>query len=115
MAEKSKIWKMTLNSSAAFAVSSDSTFMLGAPNRFIKVNANGTTIYGPVSMVTGTESIKTGGMFSSPPNLVKMIPSTIVSPIPDQIPSPPLNVAFDLAGDVAFFSSLLLQGSGSNA
>lgn len=107
MAEKAKIWKASLNAPAQFAITQNSAFMVGAENRFIKVNENGTTIYGPVSIVAGTESIKTGGMFTSLPNLVKMIPSTFVSPLPDQIPMPPINVAFDLAEDVAFFSMLL--------
>lgn len=107
MAEKAKIWRASLESPAQFAISSESAFILGSENRFIKVNANGTTIYGPVSVVAGTESIKTGGMFVSLPNLVKMIPSTTYTPIPDQIPMPPLNVAFDLAADVSFFAMLL--------
>lgn len=107
MAEKAKIWKATLGADAQFAVTEKSAFMVGAPNRFIKVNENGTTIYGPVSIVAGTESIKTGGMFVSLPNLIKMIPSTMVTPIPDQIPFPPLNIASDLAEDVSFFATLL--------
>lgn len=107
MTERAKIWKTSLNSPAQFAVASESAFMVGAENRFVKVNANGTTIYGPLSVVAGTESIKTGGMFTSLPNLVKMIPSTTYTPIPDQIPMPPLNVAFDLAADVSFFALLL--------
>lgn len=107
MVDKAKIWKMSLDSSAQFAVSDKAAYMVGAPNRFIKVNDNGTTIYGPVSIVAGTESIKTGGMFVSLPNLIKMIPSTMVTPIPDQIPFPPINIAFDLAEDVAYFATLL--------
>jgi hypothetical protein len=107
MAEKAKIWKASLSAPAQFAITQNSAFIVGAENRFIKVNESGTTIYGPVSIVAGTESIKTGGMFTSLPNLIKMIPSTFVSPLPDQIPMPPINVAFDLAEDVAFFSMLL--------
>lgn len=105
--DKAKIWKATLTSPAQFAITHSAAFVVGAENRFIKVNDNGTTIYGPTSIVAGTESIKTGGMFSSLPNLIKMIPSTTYTPIPDQIPSPPLNVGFDLAEDVSFFAMLL--------
>lgn len=99
-----KIWKANLNSPAQFAITDQSAFMVGAENRFIKVNQNGTTIYGPTAIVAGSESIKTGAMFCSLPNLVQMIPSTTFSPIPGQIPSPPINVAFDLAADCAFFA-----------
>lgn len=110
MSDKAKIWKASLGSPAQFAIASESAFVVGAENRFIKVNGSGTTVYGPMSVVAGTESIKTGGMFVSLPNLVKMIPSTTYTPIPDQIPMPPLNVAFDLAADVAFFMLLLPVG-----
>lgn len=102
-----KIWKATLDATAKMAITENAAYVIGSENKFIKVNSNGTTIYGPLSIVAGTESIKTGGLFTSLPNLVKMIPSTTFSPIPDQIPSPPFNIAFDLAEDVTFFTSLL--------
>lgn len=105
--EKAKIWKASLGSPAQFAITDRSAFMVGAENRFIKVNEAGTTIYGPVSMATGSESIKTGGMFVSLPDLGMMIPSTFVSPLPGKIPFPPINVAMELALDVAFFAMLL--------
>jgi len=107
MTEKAKIWKASLKATAQFAITENAAYMVGSENRFIKVDDKGTTIYGPVSIVAGTESIKTGGMFTSLPNLVKMIPSTTFTPIPDQIPMPPINIFFDLAEDVAYFSMLL--------
>ena len=103
-----KLWKLNQDSPAGMKVANDSAMMIGAENRFIKVSDKGTVIYGPLSIVAGTESIKTGGMFISLPNLVKMIPSTFVSPIPDQIPFPPIHVAVDLALDVGFFAMLLI-------
>lgn len=103
-----KIWKLQQNSTANFNVRADSVQMVGDENHFIKVSDKGTVIYGPVSIVAGTESIRTGGMFVQLPNMAKMIPSTMVTPIPDQIPVPPIHVAFDLAQDVAFFAMLLM-------
>lgn len=102
-----KIWKVHSESEAMMTITGDSSSMIGSPNRYVKVNRNGTTVYGPMSVVAGSESIKTGGMFSSLPDLLQMIPSTTFSPIPSKIPMPPLGVAFDLAADVAFFSMLL--------
>jgi hypothetical protein len=103
----SKIWKVQQDSESMAKITGESVSIIGAPNRFIKVNKNGTTVYGPMSVVAGSESIKTGGMFSSLPDLLQMIPSTTFSPIPSKIPMPPLGVAFDLAADVAFFAILL--------
>ncbi len=105
--QRAKIWKMNIDSVPAMAVTGNAAFMIGAENRFVKVNESGTTVYGPMSVVAGTETIKTGGMFVSLPNLVKMVPSTFVSPLPDQLPFPPINVGFDLAEDAAFFAILL--------
>ena len=107
MADRAKIFKMSLNSSAQVTVTNNSAFLVGSEKHFVKVNDKGTTIYGPLSIVAGTDSIKTGGMFTQLPNLIKMIPSTMVTPIPDQIPSPPLNVAYNLAEDVSYFALLL--------
>jgi len=107
MVDKAKIWKHGIDSPAQIAITDENAYLVGSENKFIKAGQNGTVIYGPLSIVAGTESIKTGGMFTQLPNIVKMIPSTTVTPIPDQIPSPPLNVAIDLAADVGFFMSLL--------
>lgn len=104
---KAKIWKASLKSPAQFAITDQAAYVVGSDTKFIKVDDKGTTIYGPVSIVAGTDSIKTGGLFTSLPNLIKMIPSTTYTPIPDQIPMPPINIFFDLAEEVSFFAMLL--------
>lgn len=107
MANEVKVWKISRTSPAQFIVSDKEAFMMGDENHFIKVNQRGTTVKGPVAFVCGTESIRTGGIFAQLPNMVKMIPSTFVSPIPDQIPVPPIHIAVDMANDTAFFMALL--------
>lgn len=103
-----KVWKLQTDSVPNFNVKAESVQMVGDETHFVKVSEKGTVIYGPLSIVAGTESIRTGGMFTSLPNMAKMIPSTTVTPIPDQIPVPPIHVAFNLAEDVAFFAMLLM-------
>ncbi len=102
-----KIWKVARNSTAQMAVYHDKAIVMGDKDHFIQVNHRGTTIKGPLSIVAGTESIRTGGIFAQLPNMVKMIPSTAYTPIPDQIPVPPIHIAADMASDVAFFMALL--------
>lgn len=102
-----KIWKASRQAQAEMVVSEDSALVSGDANHYIKVNQRGTTIYGAVSIVAGTESIKTGGVFGQLPNTAKMIPSTMVSPVPDQIPMPPIGIANDIAKDVAYFLAIL--------
>lgn len=104
---KSKIWKLKANSPAQTVVTDDAVFLVGSETKFLKVNDKGTTIYGPISLATGSESIKTSGMFVSLPDLTQMIPSTTFSPIPAKIPVPPLNLFFDIAEDISYFSALL--------
>jgi hypothetical protein len=109
MAITSKIWKLKKDSTAYMAIKDDSVFMVGAPNRFITVDKQGTVVYGPMSVVAGEESIKTGGMFSRLPDLVQMIPETEVTPGTHiKIPIPPVHVGFQLAADVGFFAALLV-------
>lgn len=109
MAITSKVWKLKKDSTAFMAVKDDSAFIVGAHNRFITVDKSGTVIYGPVSTVAGSESIKTGGMFSEMPDLVQMIPETEVTPGTHiKLPIPPVHVGFQLATDVGFFAALLV-------
>jgi hypothetical protein len=109
MAITAKIWKLKKDSTANMSVKDDAAFMVGAPNRFIAVDPSGTVVYGPMSIVAGEESIKTGGMFSRLPDMVQMIPETTVTPGTHiKIPIPPVHVGFKLAEDVGYFTGLLV-------
>ena len=103
-----KIWKLTSKSTAMFAVSSERVTMVGSKKNFITTSEGGNVLYGPTSIVAGSESIKTGGMFSELPDPVQNIPSTTSTPMPAKIPIPPIHVAFDLVGDVSYFMMLLV-------
>lgn len=109
MAITSKIWKLKKDSSAYMAIKDESVFLVGAPNRFIRVDDQGTVIYGPLSVAAGSESIKTCGVFTNMPDLIQMIPETEVTPGTHiKIPMPPIHVGFQLAADVGFFAALLV-------
>ena len=109
MAITAKIWKLKKDSTAYFMTKDDGAWVVGAPNRFMNIDKNGTVIYGPLSIVAGEESIKAGGMFSRLPDLVQMIPESMVTPGTHiKIPVPPVHVGFQLAQDVGFFASLLV-------
>jgi len=109
MAINSKIWKLRKDSKAFITVKDSEAFMTGSDTKFVKVNKAGTTIYGPLSIVAGEESIKTAGMFSRLPDLVQMIPETMTTPGPHiKVPVPPIHVGINLALDVGFFAALLV-------
>lgn len=103
-----KIWKLTDKSDSQMNVQSESAMMVGDKKHFIKTGTGGNVIYGPTSIVAGSESIRTGGAYVSLPEPVQSLPSTEVTPLPGKISIPPIHVAFDLAQDVGFFAALLM-------
>lgn len=102
-----KIWKLSLDSTAQVTVEAESATLVGSKKHFIKTGSGGNVIYGPTSIVAGSESIRTGGSYVSLPEPVQSLPSTEVTPLPGKISIPPVHVAFDLAQDVAYFAALL--------
>jgi len=91
-----KIWKADLNSAAGFMTTPDFSVMAGSKSAFFAVSKKGCFISGPLTLITTGEQIRKAGLFVGMNDFVKMIPSTVVTPIPEQIPFPP----------VAFFTSV---------
>jgi hypothetical protein len=94
---KFKIWKADTSSAAGFMVTPDYAVMAGSENAFFSASKEGCFISGPLTLISTGDQVRTAGLFVGMNDFVKMIPSTIVTPIPSQIPFPP----------VAFFSSIL--------
>jgi hypothetical protein len=103
-----KIWKLSRDSTAMFAVSGERATMVGDSKNFITTSPGGNVIYGPTSIVAGSESIRVGGAYVSLPDAIQSLPSTQVTPLPGKISIPPVHIGFDLAQDVAFFAALLV-------
>ncbi len=104
----SKVWKATTKSKASFMITETAATMLGTEKNLVRADENGVTISGPISMVTDAGNIRRGGLFVGLNDFTDMIPSTIVTPIPKQIPFPPLSSIMRLTQDLAFFQSLLI-------
>lgn len=102
-----KIWKLSKNSNAQMAVSGEKVYMVGDQKHFIASSHRGNVIYGPTSIVAGSESIRTGGIYVGLPEAAQSLPSTQVTPLPGKLSIPPIHVAYDLAQDVAYFAALL--------
>jgi hypothetical protein len=88
--KKTKIWKATQDSKAGMMVTPDSAYMIANDKNFIVTGPTGTTIAGPLNLMTTSENIRSGGLFIQMNDFVKMIPGTIVTPIPQEIPFPPV-------------------------
>lgn len=102
-----KIWKVSQDNESGFMVTPDSTVMAGNSKNFIVANENGVTISGPLSIMTTSEQIRQGGLFVQMPDFIRMIPQTIVTPIPSQIPVPPVAMFASIAISIPFLMALL--------
>jgi hypothetical protein len=103
-----KVWKVSRTSSAGMVVSEDSAILVGSKDVAVIASDKGVTLVGPISLVADAASIRRGGLFTGLNDFLDMIPSTIVTPIPKQIPVPPIHGLMGLTKDVAFFRSLLV-------
>ena len=107
MAKTTKVWKASRTSKAGMLVSENNALMV-AGNNIVAVTEQGITLSGPISLGADAASIRRGGLFIGLNDFTDMIPSTIITPLPKQIPFPPITGVLGLARDVAFFSSLLI-------
>lgn len=108
MAETTRTYRANQNAPAGVMLTETSALIIGDDRHLIAVDDRGTTIKGPISFVADAMGIRTGGLFVGLNDFLNMIPSTIVSPIPKQIPFPPIFGLVNLTKDVAFFASLLV-------
>ncbi len=97
-----KVWKASRESAAGFMVTPDTAVMAGSPKNFIAINSTGTHISGPVSFITSSDMIRKGGLFVEMNDFIRMVPSTIVTPIPPQIPIPPIALFSNVAKTMPF-------------
>ena len=88
--QKFKIWKATSESKAGFMVTPEYVVMAGTAKNYIVIDQNGTNIAGGISLMSTSDQIRQGGLFVQMNDFVKMIPGTMVTPIPQLIPFPPV-------------------------
>jgi hypothetical protein len=101
-----KIWKASSNSSAGFMVTPDSVVMAGSASSFIAIGSNGTSIAGPVSFLSLSDQVRRAGLFTEMNDFIKMVPSTIVTPIPPLVPFPPLSFVSNAIRGLAFIVAM---------
>lgn len=105
--QKFKIWKCGADSASGFMITPDSAIIAGTDENFIVVDSGGTNIAGPVSFMTSSDQVRQGGLFVQLPDFVRMIPGTMVTPIPPQIPFPPVALIASVATMLPALLSLM--------
>jgi hypothetical protein len=84
------------------------SYVIGTPGNFVVASDKGVTLMGKsITMGTTSENVRNGGMFVEMNDFVKMVPTTVVTPMPGQIPFPPLGLITSIAKDMDFFLAML--------
>lgn len=103
-----KIWKATPESKAGFMATERAAFLIGTKGNFVAADKNGVAIQGKsISLQTTSENIRVGGLFVKMNDFTQMVPTTVVTPMPSQVPFPPLGLISGIAKDMPFFMALL--------
>lgn len=103
-----KIWTASKDSQAGFMVMEDKAVMAADRNNFVSTTKNGTVITGKsIVLNTVSENIRNGGLFIKMNDLVQMVPTTLVTPMPAQVPFPPLAFVTTILKDMGFMTALL--------
>lgn len=103
-----RIFRASKTSKAGLMLDETSASLIGDQRHFVVADEKGVTIKGPISLISDAMGIRRAGLFVGLNDFLAMIPSTIVTPIPQQIPFPPTFALVGLAKDVAFFTALLI-------
>lgn len=104
---RNKIWRASKTSQTAFTITEGSAKMIGNSSNFIAADKDGIALNGNISFVTSSDQIRRGGLFLELNDFVRMIPTTLVTPMPSQIPFPPLGMINSLAKDLPIFLAFL--------
>jgi len=103
-----RVIKASKSAQAAVVLESDAVKIMGTEDNFIAVDKTGVYIKGPLSLVGDGPGIRRAGLFVQMPDLVRMMPSTLFTPFPSQIPLPPIKGIVNITRDLAFFTALLV-------
>lgn len=103
-----RIWRATPDSDAKVVVSETGAYLIGNNSTYVCADETGIAINGNVSFNTSSDQIRYSGLFVGMSDFTKMIPSTIVTLIPSQIPFPPLAFATAILIDLPVFLAALI-------
>lgn len=103
-----KIWKATPDASAGVQVTPEASQLIGSKYNFVAATGNGISLMGKsITIGTTSENVRTGGLFIKMNDFVRMIPQTMVTPVPSQVPFPPLGMVLALVIDLPFFIAMM--------
>jgi len=102
-----KIWTAVRDTKAGVMVTPKEAYMVANGTNYIGVSENGAIIAGnSISFHTLSENQRHAGMFVKMNDIVQMIPTTLVTPMPAQVPFPPLSFASEIVEDLPMFIAM---------
>lgn len=111
MSSKVKVWRASKNATAAIRVTEESVSIVGGGKSAIEVNKTGIGMVAKsVSFGMFSDNIRTAGMFTMMNDFAAMIPSTMVTPIAQRLPYPPLGFITGVLPIVPLFMFVLSNG-----
>lgn len=108
MAATTRIIKSDKTSEAGVIVDQKEVSIVGDKRHFISVDERGVSIRGPISIISTGESTRRAGLFIGLNDMLDMLPSTIITPLPKNIQNPPYYMMANLATDLSYFLSMLI-------
>jgi len=103
-----KIWTATKDSQAGLMLTEKEAVLVANRSNFVAATPIGIALNGnSIAMNTTSENIKNGGIFNKMNDIVQLIPTTLVTPMPAQVPFPPLAFASEIVQMVPFFLAMV--------
>jgi hypothetical protein len=102
-----KVWSLP-DSETSIRMDSDAVFIKANTKTFIAVDQNGITLRGNMSNASMGPGQRTGGFWIQMPEFSNMIPKTLVTPIPQMIPMPPIKPILGIIQGVTIGMSFLM-------
>lgn len=107
-----QVWRISRESPAAIEVTENTALLAGSRANFVAASGAGVTIVGKsVNFGVLSENQRHGGLFIRMNDFLQMVPTTIVTPVPNQIPFPPFGLASSMLSDLPFFLAMLSAGA----
>lgn len=102
-----KVWRATKDAKAAIQISEDTVQIIGSDKSAIEVNGSGVGVVSKsFSFGMNSSEIRTGGMFTMMNDFACMIPSTMVTPVAQRMPFPPLGFIMGLVPIIPMFMAV---------
>jgi len=106
--DTARVFRTSKVAKAGLFVEEGAISIVGDKRHFVVADSRGITIRGPISMVTTSESIRKGGLFVGLNDYLEQLPSTIISPLPRNVPFPPVYMVANVVKDIALFMAFLV-------